>query len=343
MFKALRNSLFALTAIVSIATSLAFTSAAPPPDTVEATINCSAIPVADSAAPQSTMARKLRNAPAAPPITAAAAVVIDAETGEILWGKGEHERRSPASTTKIMTAILASESAPLDQVVVSETDGSRMIGSSIMGLRPGVHISMTDLLFGLMLPSGNDAAVEIARAMDGDVERFADRMNEKAEDIGMVNTNFTNPHGLDRQGHYSSAYDLALLGAYSMRNDVFRRVVSAREWHLAPAAGDYTLYNGNTLLQRDPTADGVKIGWTNRAGWTFVASTVRDGRRLVATVLNSSDRDADASALFDWAYGSHDWIGVSERMAITLKLASKLGVADELERTLSACAEERVA
>jgi D-alanyl-D-alanine carboxypeptidase len=289
------------------------------------------------------MARSLKDAPPAPPITAAAAVVIDAGTGEVLWGKGEHERRSPASTTKIMTAILAAESAPLDQVVVSETDGSRMIGSSVMGLRPGVHISMTDLLFGLMLPSGNDAAVEIARAMDGDVEHFAERMNAKAAEIGMVNTHFMNPHGLDRREHYSSAYDLALLGAYAMRNDVFRRVVGAKEWHLAPSAGDYTLYNGNTLLQRDPTADGVKIGWTNRAGWTFVASTVRDGRRLVVTVLNSSDRDGDAAALFDWAYGSHDWIGVSERMALTLQLARKLGVADELERSLAACAGERVA
>ena len=343
MFQKLKTSLLPLLATVGVVAAVSFTSGAPPAEAAEATINCSAIPIADSAAPQSTMARKLRNAAPAPDVTAAAAVVIDAETGEILWGKNEHERRSPASTTKIMTAILAVESAPLDQMVVSETDGSSMIGSSVMGLRPGVQISMTDLLFGLMLPSGNDAAIEIARAMDGDVERFAERMNAKAREIGMVDTNFTNPHGLDRREHYSSAYDLAILGAYSMRNEVFRRVVGAKEWHLAPAAGDYTVYNGNTLLQRAPGAEGVKIGWTNRAGWTFVASMVRNDRRLIATVLNSSDRDADASALFDWAYSSYDWIGVTPKMGLTLELARRMGVEDELMRSLASCAGERVA
>lgn len=303
----------------------------------EATVNCSAIPVADSSAPQRTMARKLRSAGPAPQITASAAVILDAETGEVLWGLNEHERRAPASTTKIMTAILAAESAPLDQMVVSETDGSAMVGSSVMGLRPGVLISMTDLLFGLMLPSGNDAAIEIARAMDGDVGKFVERMNAKAAELGMRDTNFQNPHGLDRQGHYSTAYDLALLGAYAMRNDVFRRVVGAQEWHLAPEAGDYTLYNGNTLLQRAPGADGIKIGWTNAAGWTFVSSVVRNGRRLVVTVLNSTDRDADSAALFDWAYGSYDWIGVTPRMEMTLRLARRMGVDDELVKSLSAC------
>ncbi|MEX2225036.1 MAG: D-alanyl-D-alanine carboxypeptidase family protein [Dehalococcoidia bacterium] len=284
------------------------------------------------------MARKLRNAAPAPLVSAATAVVIDAETKEVLWGYNEHERRSPASTTKIMTAILAAESAPLDQMVVAETDASRMVGSSVMGLRPGVQISMTDLLFGLMLPSGNDAALEIARAMDGDVSRFVERMNAKAGELGMRDSHFRNPHGLDRQEHYSTAYDLAILGAYSMRNDVFRRVVGAQEWHLAPAAGDYTLYNGNTLLQGAPGADGIKIGWTNRAGWTFVASMVRNGRRLVVSVLNSADRNADAGALFDWAYSSHDWIGVSPRMAMTMKLAERMGLDDELIASLGVCA-----
>jgi D-alanyl-D-alanine carboxypeptidase (penicillin-binding protein 5/6) len=285
--------------------------AAAAPAAAEANVNCSAIPLADGAAPENTMALRFQNAAPSPAVTAASAVVIDADTGEVLWGKGEHERRAPASTTKIMTAILAAENAPLDQTVVSQTDGAAMVGSSVMGLRPGVQISMTDLLFGLMLPSGNDAALEIARAVDGDTGVFVERMNAKAAELDLVDTHFQNPHGLDADGHYSSAYDLAMLGAYSMRNDVFRRVVGALEWHLDVAAGDYTLHNGNTLLVKSPGADGIKIGWTGNAGWTFVASVERNGRHLVATVLNSQDRDADAAALFDWAYGSHRWIGVT--------------------------------
>jgi D-alanyl-D-alanine carboxypeptidase (penicillin-binding protein 5/6) len=331
-----RNVLFMVLSAVGLAAAVTYS--ADTPAFAEANINCSAIPSADSPAPQSTMARRLANAAPVPGITAQAAVVLDADSGEVLWGLNEHERRAPASTTKIMTALLAAESAPLDQVVVSQTDASQMIGSSVMGLRPGVQISMVDLLFGLMLPSGNDAAVEIARAMDGDVPHFVERMNAKAAELGLRDTHFENPHGLDREGHYSSAYDLAVLGAYAMRDEIFRRVVGSQEWHLAPAAGDYTLYNGNTLLDRAPGTDGVKIGWTDRAGWTFVASAVRNGHRIMVTVLNSEDRDADASALFDWAYGSYDWIGVTPRMAMTLELARHMGIEDELVRSLSACA-----
>lgn len=330
-----RNVLFMAVTAVTLAAAVSYT--ADTPVSAEANINCSAIPSADSA-PQSTMARRLSNAAPVPNITAQAAVVLDADSGEVLWGLNEHERRAPASTTKIMTALLASESAPLDGVVVSQTDASQMIGSSVMGLRPGVQISMIDLLFGLMLPSGNDAAVEIARAMDGDIPHFVERMNAKAEELGLHDTHFENPHGLDRNGHYSSAYDLAVLGAYAMHNEIFQRVVGAREWHLAPSAGDYTLYNGNTLLDRAPGTDGVKIGWTDHAGWTFVASAVRNGHRIMVTVLDSQDRDGDASALFDWAYGSYDWIGVTPRMEMTLQLARHMGVEDELVRSLSACA-----
>jgi len=333
----LKNALLILMSACGIAASALYAQDNRPA-AADTTVNCNAIPSAEGAEPRSTMPRILKNAPAAPDITAAAAVVIDAGSGEVLWGKREHERRAPASTTKIMTALLAAERAPLDQVVVSQTDAAQMTGSSVMGLRPGVQISMVDLLFGLMLPSGNDAALEIARAVDGSVPAFVARMNARAQQLGLRDTHFENPHGLDRSGHYSSAYDLARLGAYAMRNDIFRRVVGAYEWHIAPAAGDYTLYNGNTLLQSAPGADGIKIGWTNDAGWTFVASVVRNGRRLVATVLDSDDRDADAAALFDWAYASHDWIGVTPRMSMTLELARQVGVEDELLKSLTACA-----
>jgi D-alanyl-D-alanine carboxypeptidase (penicillin-binding protein 5/6) len=201
-----------------------------------------------------------------------------------------------------------------------------------------VPISVRDLLYGLMLPSGNDAAIEIAKAVgDGDVGRFVDRMNQKAEELGLVDTHFANPHGLDAPDHYSSAYDLAMLGRYGMQNPEFAAIVGTRSYHLAPPS-EYDLYNGNSLLKKYPGADGIKIGWTEAAGSTLVASaTNSDGKRLIVTVLNSADRDADAAALFDWAWASHSWTSLSPETERTLKLASSLGFAQPLLRALTVC------
>jgi D-alanyl-D-alanine carboxypeptidase (penicillin-binding protein 5/6) len=274
-----------------------------------------------------------------PPITAKAAVVLDAETGRVLYGLDEHYRRSPASTTKIMTAILALENRPLDDLIVAESDALTMsaAGSSVMGLAPGTSISMRDLLYGLMLPSGNDAALDIARAIDsGSVSTFVDRMNAKAADLHLVNTSFRNPHGLSRKGHYSSAYDLAMLTRYAMANEEFRRIVSTQAYHLSPPS-DYDLFNGNSLLATYPGADGVKIGWTEQAGWTFVASAVRDGRRVIVTVLHSDDRDADAAALFDWAFTSHRWQTIGPQTAAMLSVFNRFGLGQALGRSLAVC------
>jgi D-alanyl-D-alanine carboxypeptidase (penicillin-binding protein 5/6) len=281
---------------------------------------------------------RLESASPPPPISASAAAVIDGETGRVLYELNAHERRAPASTTKIMTGILAVEiGGDPNRRLRSETDASRMVGSSVMGLRPGTEMSMRDMLYGLMLPSGNDAAIELARNIDGNVRRFVDRMNAKAEALGLRDTHFANPHGLDSRSHYSSAYDLAMLGRYAMANEQFAAIASATEWHLAPPS-DYDLYNGNSLLDRYPGANGVKIGWTEDAGWTFVASAERDGRRLFVTVLASTDRDADAAALFDWAYASHEWISVSPRAAVALRMAGKLGAGRSLFQQFVVCA-----
>lgn len=276
-------------------------------------------------------------APPAPPVGAPAFAVVDAETGRLLYGVNENERRSPASTTKIMTAILAIETVSADSWTVSETDGSAMLGSSVMGLRPGQYIKMRDLLYGLMLPSGNDAAIEIAKNVDGTVKDFVGRMNAKAAELGMENTNFQNPHGLDRRQHYSTAFDLSLLGRYAMKNAQFREIVGAQYYQLEPPA-DYGLYNGNSLLAKYPGADGIKIGWTDRAGWTLVASAVRDGRRLIVTVLDSPDRDADAAALLDWAFASYRWETVNPRLTRLFSAFKRLGVEPQLARSLSVCA-----
>lgn len=276
---------------------------------------------------------------AAPPfVTAAAAVVVDAETGRVLYGLGEHDRRSPASTTKIMTAILALEHVSEDAVVIAQSDGARMSasGSSVMGLVPGTPITMRDLLYGLMLPSGNDAALDIARALDGDVGVFVERMNAKTAELGLENTNFRNPHGLDGRNHYSSAYDLAIMTRYAMANDAFRRIVST-QWHDLSPPFDYGFQNGNSLLQNYAGADGVKIGWTDRAGWTFVASAVRDGRRVFVTVLNSQDRDADAAALLDWAFAAHRWTAPGPVAVAAVRLMERVGIGGAYVRSVTVC------
>jgi D-alanyl-D-alanine carboxypeptidase len=265
---------------------------------------------------------------------------VDAETGRVLYGLNEHERRFPASTTKIMTAILAIERASLDEVVVAESDAVRMsaAGSSVMGLVPGTPISMRDLLYGLMLPSGNDAALDIARALaGGSVPAFVDEMNARAGELGLENTNFRNPHGLDRRGHYSSAYDLSMLARYAMANETFREI-AATQWHQLAPPFDYGFANGNSLLATYPGADGVKIGWTDRAGWTFVASAVRDGRRVFVTVLNSEDRDADAAALFDWAFAAHHWQPVGPGTAAMLSVLDRFGFGRPLASAIGVCA-----
>ncbi|TAK61367.1 MAG: D-alanyl-D-alanine carboxypeptidase [Dehalococcoidia bacterium] len=247
----------------------------------------------------------------APPVTAAAAVVMDAETGRVLYDLRGHDVMRPASTTKIMTAILALQQLPdLQRVVISDIDATTLVGSSVMGLRPGVPITIQDLLFGLMLPSGNDAAIELAKAVDGDEGRFVQRMNSLARALDLRETHFANPHGLDAPDHYMSAFDLAKLADFAMANPAFAQIVGTRDYHLAPPS-DYGLHNGNSMLQSYPGADGVKIGWTEAAGWTLVASATRDGHRLIAVVLNSRDRDADASSLLDWAYRSYQWTPVS--------------------------------
>jgi len=274
---------------------------------------------------------------AVPSITAQAAVVVDGQTGRVLYDLGAHQRRAPASTTKIMTALLALEHGGLDDVVTSDIDASTMIGSSVMGLRPGVPITVRDLLYGLMLPSGNDAALLLAEHDAGSVQAFVQEMNRKAAQLGLGDTHFVNPHGLDAPQHYSSAYDLARLARAAMRNPEFAKIVSTQSWHLAPPS-DYDVHNGNSLLATYPGADGVKIGWTEAAGWTLVASATRDSHRLYVVVLDSTDRDADATALFDWAFASYRWVRLQPRTLDHVRLAERLGIALPALRPLFVCA-----
>jgi D-alanyl-D-alanine carboxypeptidase (penicillin-binding protein 5/6) len=266
----------------------------------------------------------------APAITASSAAVIDTASGRVLYGRHMNERRAPASTTKVMTALLSVEAiSDENAAIVATTDASAMIGSSVMGIWPAAEVTLRDLLYGLMLPSGNDAAVELARNLAPSEQAFVDVMNERARAMGLRNTHFMNPHGLDDPEHYSSAYDMAMLARAAMQHPRFRELASTPMYRLG-APFDYDVYNGNSLLGAYPGAGGVKIGWTEAAGWTFVASAARDGREVIVSLMNSSDRDADAAALLDWAFASPYWDGEAWSPPPAPRLLGGLGAQAQL-------------
>ncbi len=175
-----------------------------------------------------------------------------------------------------------------------------------MGIYPGEELTVEDLLYGLMLPSGNDAALALAEHVAGTRERFAELMNEKVRSLGLTGSQFVNPHGLDANGHYSSAYDMAMLAREGMRNPIFRDLASARSYTTSNGKG-YEVGNLNQLLWRYPGADGVKIGFTNAAGRAIVGSAVRDGHRLYVAMMRSNDIYHDSIALLDWAFDAFTW------------------------------------
>jgi D-alanyl-D-alanine carboxypeptidase len=242
----------------------------------------------------------------APRISADGAIILDEASMAVLYEKDAYTRRGPASTTKIATAILAAEADELDAVVVSDVDARDMPGSSVMGLRKGDEFTLRDLVYGLMLPSGNDAALVIGRHLAGDDRAFAEQMTLLARRLGLTETHFTNPHGLSHPEHYSTAYDLAVLARYMMTIPFLREVVGSSSY-TAKGSRTISMYSGNALLRTYRGSDGVKTGFTHRSGKTYVGSAVRDGHRIYVVLLNSPQREADAAALLDWAFASHQW------------------------------------
>lgn len=231
---------------------------------------------------------------------------MDVESGRLLFGKNELERLPMASTTKIMTAILAIESGKLDDLVTVSSNAVRVEPSSIW-LVAGEQMSLLHLVYGLMLRSGNDAACAIAEHLAGSVSAFAEQMNAKARELGMQHTNFANPHGLPDPNHYTTAYDLAKLSAYALRNRQFAAIVSTTRFaiHNEETGTSRVWYNKNRMLELYPGADGVKTGWTRAAGHCLVASASRAGQRLVAVVLNSPDDWGETTALLDYGFANY--------------------------------------
>lgn len=245
---------------------------------------------------------------APPPVTAPQVAVVDDGTGLLLYGRDPHAREAPASTTKIATALVTLEHAQsLDAGVAVTVDGEAMAvsdGSSIMGLSPGQRVSIRTLLYGLLLSSGNDAAEQLARSVSDSRDQFITWMNSAAaEDLGLADTHFVNPSGLDADGHFSSAYDLAALARRAMRDDVFTRIVASPQVQ----SQGFTLIGHNPLIGVYPGADGVKTGFTDSAGRVIVGSAVHDGHRVYVVVMHTDDPFADSTALFDWVWQSFSW------------------------------------
>ena len=237
-------------------------------------------------------------------ISAQSAIVICADTGQIIYGKNENEKRPMASTTKIMTALLALEVASTDDINITITDKMVPVEGSSMHLEVGNVLPLSSLAKGMLTVSGNDAANSVAIALGGSAELFADMMNEKAKQIGMKNTNFVTSSGLDHENHYSTAYDLALLGSYAMENEAFYNICSKRKVEVPFCEPDktITLYNENKMLRRYDGCLGIKTGFTKTAGRCLVSAAQRDNLRLVAVTLNAGDDWNDHEKLLDFGF-----------------------------------------
>lgn len=233
--------------------------------------------------------------------SAKAAVIINADTCGQMYAQNANERLPMASTTKIMTALLLCEEAKLEETITVTAQMVAVEGSS-MGLLAGDTVSYHDLLYGLLLASGNDAANTVAISLYGSVEAFAKRMNEKAQQLGLKNTHFVTPSGLDAEGHYTTAYDLACLAAYAIQNEDFLAACSSKTATLNYGNPPYkrSLKNHNKLLDSYDGLIGVKTGYTKKSGRCLVTAARRDGKTVVAVTLNDPNDWQDHKAMLDY-------------------------------------------
>ena len=237
---------------------------------------------------------------AGPAVSAKSHILIEAQSGRVL-AQGEADTQMLiASTTKIMTGALVLELCDPEELVEIKQEYTGIEGSS-MYLRPGETLTVQDLVYGLMLASGNDAAVALAYHTAGGIEAFAQLMNEKARELGMEQSHFVNPHGLDAEGHYSTARDMAILTAWAMEIAPFAQVVGTR----STMAAGRSLVNHNKLLWRYPGATGVKTGFTKSAGRSLISSAEKENTRFICVTLSAPDDWDDHQALLDWGFAHY--------------------------------------
>ena len=248
-------------------------------------------------------------------------ILMDANTGKILYSKDAFSKMYPASTTKLMTAILTLENCDLNEIVTVSHNAvySIPVGYSHANLQEGEQLTIEQLLNVLLIPSANDAAVALAEHISGSVEEFANLMNNKAKEIGCLNTHFVNPNGVHNENHYSTAYDLALIGRYAMKFDDIMRIAKVNQYTL-PKTNKYNeenrIFNAtNGLITENdkyyyPNATGLKTGYTDKAGYCIVATAERDGIELIEVVLGSNtikERYEDCIKLFDYGFDNYSY------------------------------------
>lgn len=242
------------------------------------------------------------------------AVAYDRVTGSIIWGKDENKRTAMASTTKIMTVIIAVENGNLDDIVTISGKAAGT-GGSRLGLKKDDKVSLRDLLYGLMLRSGNDAAIAIAEHIGGSVENFADMMNEKAENLKLVDTHFVTPHGLDDPNHYTTAYELAKITDYALNNDVIKNIVATKYYTININGYPKSLINTNELLNQIDGIYGVKTGFTNNAGRCLVTAVQRENMDIITVVIQADtkkDRGRDSSKIIKYIFDNYERINLKE-------------------------------
>lgn len=249
-------------------------------------------------------------ASAQPSLSARNAVLMEMESGRVMAEKAAHERQEIASITKIMTALLAIESGRL-QEKVPVSDRARQVEGSSLYLEKGDRLTLEELVYGLMLRSGNDAALAISELVGGTTEQFVVMMNQKAKKIGMRNTAFMNPHGLNDPGHYSTAYDMALLTAEAMKNETYKKVVSTKLYK-TKSKPVKVWENKHRLVRSGGIITGGKTGFTKKAGRTLVTTAEKNGMELVAVTLDDPNDWLDHMTLFESAFSSYKRISVIE-------------------------------
>ena len=251
-----------------------------------------------------------------PKLNSRAAIIFDRESKTVIFGKNINEKRAMASTTKIMTAIVTLEKGNLNDVIEVSKKAAN-IGGSRLGLNTGDKIKLKDLLYGLLLRSGNDAAIQIALHIGGSVEGFAQLMNDKAKELGLENTHFITPHGLDNPNHYTTAYELALLTDYALNIEEFAKIVNTKQTTISINSNPVTITNTNELLGNLDGVNGVKTGFTNIAGRCLVTSVKRNDWNIITIVLGADTkkyRTKDSIELIEYNYKNFERINIKEKI-----------------------------
>lgn len=290
-----------------------------------------------------------------PSISSPNGVLMDYETGEVLFDKNAHEKTYPASTTKVMTAVLVLENANLNDVVTIDYD--LYVDGSSMYLLKGESFTVKDLLSALLIRSANDAAEALAIHIAGSVEDFVVMMNKRAKELGALNTNFTNPHGLPDSDHITTAYDLAMIAKHAMTFDLFREIVSTTMLTFEPTeqtpetryyrntnrflwgtgGANQILYNGQYINIKYDIIDGIKTGYTGAAGNCLISSSLKDNHRLISVVLGATGNDVylDSRTLIDYGYNNFKLISLTDKSSGTIETPIKNGKEDFLNLSIA--------